>query len=34
MVARDIEEIFLNFMLSKEFRPYYSADISNAQTEE
>ena len=31
---RDIGEIFLNFMLSKEVRPYCSVDISNIQTEE
>ena len=30
MVDHDIGEMFLNFILSKEFRPYCGVNISNA----
>ena len=33
MEDRDIGEIFLNFMLSKEVRPYCGVDISNYRIE-
>ena len=34
MANRDIGKIFLNFMLSKEVRPYLGADIRNGRKEE
>ena len=34
MTDRDIREMFLNFMLSKDVRPYYRVDIINVRAEE
>ena len=34
MVDQDIGEIFLNFMFSKEVRPYFRVNVSNTRTEE